>query len=108
MIELHCTYDPETRNAPLADGYKVQGVIHWVSACHAVPTEVRLYDRSFSIEDPGSEEDYIKYFTCPIYIEHLFPCLKRKMKNLYWLIIPQAMRRNIPIYPAYLQYILHS
>jgi glutaminyl-tRNA synthetase len=61
VSELHCTYDPETRNAPPADGHKVQGVIHWVSARHAVPAQVRLYDRLFSIEDPGSEEDFMKF-----------------------------------------------
>ncbi len=37
VIELHCTYDPQTRNGPPADGRKVQGVIHWVSAQHCVP-----------------------------------------------------------------------
>jgi len=61
VIELHCTYDPQTRNAPPADGRKVQGVIHWVSAEHCVSAQVRLYDRLFSIEDPGSEEDFTKY-----------------------------------------------
>ncbi len=73
VIELHCTYDPETRNAPPADGHKVQGVIHWVSASHAVPAEVRLYDRLFSIEDPGSEEDYIKHLN-PESMEILTTC----------------------------------
>lgn len=61
VIEIHCSYDPATRNAPPADGRKVPGVIHWISAQHAVPAEVRLYDRLFSIEDPGSEEDFLKY-----------------------------------------------
>jgi glutaminyl-tRNA synthetase len=62
VVELHCTYDPQTRNGPPADGHKVQGVIHWVSAQHCVPAEVRLYDRLFSIQDPGSEaEDFTKY-----------------------------------------------
>ena len=61
VVELHCTYDPQTGNAPPADGRKVQGVIHWVSARHAVPAEVRLYDRLFSIEDPGSEEEFLNY-----------------------------------------------
>ena len=61
VVELHCTYDPQTRNAPPADGRKVQGVIHWVSAEHCVPAEVRLYDRLFSIENPGAEEDFIKF-----------------------------------------------
>ena len=62
VTELHCTYDPGTRNGPPADGRKVQGVIHWVSARHCVNAEVRLYDRLFSIEDPGSEgDDFTKY-----------------------------------------------
>jgi glutaminyl-tRNA synthetase len=61
VVELHCTYDPATRSGPPADGHKVQGVIHWVSAKHCVPAEVRLYERLFSIEDPGSEEDFTKY-----------------------------------------------
>jgi len=61
VTELHCSFDPATRNAPPADGRKVQGVIHWVSAAHAVSAEVRLYDRLFTIEDPGSEEDFLQY-----------------------------------------------
>ncbi|MEN6331237.1 MAG: glutamine--tRNA ligase/YqeY domain fusion protein [Smithella sp.] len=61
VVELHCTYDPQTRNGAPADGRKVQGVIHWISADHCVPVEVRLYDRLFSIYDPGSEEDFTQY-----------------------------------------------
>jgi glutaminyl-tRNA synthetase len=62
VTELHCTYDPATRNGPPADGHKVQGVIHWVSAEHCVTAEVRLYDRLFSIADPGREgEDFTKH-----------------------------------------------
>ena len=61
VVELHCTYDPATQSGPAADGRKVPGVIHWVSADHGVPVEVRLYDRLFSIQDPGSEEDFIQY-----------------------------------------------
>jgi len=61
VLELHCTYDPTTRDAPPADGRKVQGVIHWVAAEHCWPVEVRLYDRLFSIQDPGSEEDFTRY-----------------------------------------------
>jgi len=61
VLELHCSYDPQTRNAPPADGRKVPGVIHWVSAGHCIPAEVRLYDRLFSIENPGSEEDFVKF-----------------------------------------------
>jgi len=73
IIELHCTYDPQTGNAPPADGRKVQGVIHWVSARHCVPAQVRLYDRLFAIEDPGSEEDFTKYLN-PGSLEILTTC----------------------------------
>ncbi len=73
VVELHCTYDPHTRNAPPADGRKVQGVIHWVAAGHCVAAEVRLYDRLFSIEDPGSEEDFTKYLN-PDSVEILTTC----------------------------------
>ena len=62
IAELHCTYDPETRSGPPADGRKVQGVIHWVSAKHGVPAEVRLYDRLFRIQDPGGlGDDFAEY-----------------------------------------------
>jgi glutaminyl-tRNA synthetase len=74
VTELHCTYDPGTRNGPPADGRKVQGVIHWVSAKHCVTAEVRLYDRLFSIEDPGSEgDDFTKYLN-PGSLEILTTC----------------------------------
>ncbi len=61
IIELHCSYAPETLDGPPADGRKVQGVIHWVSAEHAMPVEVRLYDRLFTISDPGTEEEFLKF-----------------------------------------------
>ncbi|MCG8698342.1 MAG: glutamine--tRNA ligase, partial [Bacteroidales bacterium] len=52
IVELICTYDPETKGGTSADGRKVKGTLHWVSADHAVEAEVRLYDRLFSKEDP--------------------------------------------------------
>jgi glutaminyl-tRNA synthetase len=62
IAEVHCTYDPGTRNGPPADGRKVEGVIHWVSAGHAVPAEVRLYDRLFQVADPaGAEGDFTSH-----------------------------------------------
>src|SRR6266850_1472016 len=51
-VELRCTYDPATRGGDSPDGRKVKATLHWVSAAHAVPVEVRLYDRLFSVEDP--------------------------------------------------------
>ncbi|HEX4932839.1 MAG TPA: glutamate--tRNA ligase family protein, partial [Gemmatimonadaceae bacterium] len=62
VVELRCTYDPATRGGNAPDGRKVQGTIHWVSAQHALPCEVRLYDRLFSRPDPddaGEGEDFV-------------------------------------------------
>jgi glutaminyl-tRNA synthetase len=59
ITELYCTYDPETLSKDPADGRKVKGVIHWVSAAHALPVEIRLYDRLFSVANPGAAEDFL-------------------------------------------------
>jgi glutaminyl-tRNA synthetase len=60
IVELKCTYDPDTRGKNPSDGRKVKGVIHWVSAAHSLDVEVRLYDRLFTAEFP--EEDKSKTF----------------------------------------------
>jgi glutaminyl-tRNA synthetase len=52
IVELRCTYDPATHGGSAPDGRRVKATLHWVSAAHAVPVEVRLYDRLFSVEDP--------------------------------------------------------
>jgi glutaminyl-tRNA synthetase len=52
VVELHCTYDPESRGGASPDGRRVRGTLHWVSAEHALDAEVRLYDRLFSVPDP--------------------------------------------------------
>ncbi|HUK00365.1 MAG TPA: glutamine--tRNA ligase/YqeY domain fusion protein [Stellaceae bacterium] len=57
VVELRCTYDPATRGGSAPDGRKVQGTIHWVSAAHAVPVEVRLYNTLFARPDPGAGGD---------------------------------------------------
>lgn len=57
ITELHCTYDPETRGGYAPDGRKVMGTLHWVSARHAIPAEVRLYDRLFSMPDPDNSDN---------------------------------------------------
>ncbi|ATF54412.1 glutamine--tRNA ligase [Morganella morganii subsp. morganii] len=59
ITTIYCTYDPETLNKDPADGRKVKGVIHWVSVKHAVPAEIRLYDRLFSVPNPGAEDDFL-------------------------------------------------
>ncbi len=53
VIEVHCTYDPATRGGNAPDGRKVKSTIHWVSAAHAVDSEVRVYDNLFTKEDPN-------------------------------------------------------
>jgi len=53
VVEVHCTYDPETRGGNTPDGRKVKGTIHWVSASHAIQAEIRLYDRLFTVENPA-------------------------------------------------------
>jgi len=61
LVELHCTYDPESRGGASPDGRKVKATLHWVSAAHAVDATVRLYDRLFTEENPGVEKDGISY-----------------------------------------------
>ncbi|HUI87806.1 MAG TPA: glutamine--tRNA ligase/YqeY domain fusion protein [Anaerolineales bacterium] len=61
ITEIHCTYDPATRGGDAPDGRKVKSTIHWVSAAHAKPVEIRVYDRLFTKEDPEEgENDYIE------------------------------------------------
>ena len=57
VVELRCTYDPETKSGTGTSDKKVKGTIHWVSARDAVKVEVRLYDRLFNVEDPSADKD---------------------------------------------------
>jgi glutaminyl-tRNA synthetase len=59
IVELRCTYDPDTRSGTGTSDRKVKGTIHWVSAAHAVPAEVRLYDRLFTVADPNAAADFM-------------------------------------------------
>lgn len=61
VTEVHCTYDPATRGGDSPDGRRVKSTIHWVSAQHAIPAEIRLYDRLFTVENPDSDsfKEYI-------------------------------------------------
>jgi len=64
VVELRCTYDPETKSGGPASGRKVKGTSHWVSAEHAIPTEVRLYDNLFTKENPedtAEGEDFVSF-----------------------------------------------
>ena len=58
VVELRCSYDPETRSGLATDVRKVKGTLHWVSADHALKAEVRLYDHLFTKENPEEEEDF--------------------------------------------------
>ncbi|WP_442507275.1 glutamine--tRNA ligase/YqeY domain fusion protein [Novipirellula sp. SH528] len=81
VIEILCTYDPETKSGSDSSGRKVKGTIHWVSADHAVEAEVRLYDRLFTIENPGDPEegktfvDYLNPDSLKVITGYLEPAL---------------------------------
>ena len=74
VVEVHCTYDPETRSGFAPDGRKVDATIHWVSAAHARVAEVRLYDRLFQVANPlEGNADFIEYLN-PKSLEILKSC----------------------------------
>ena len=76
IVELRCTYDPETRSGGSAESRKVKATLHWVSAAHAIPAEVRLYDSLFTRPDPDAVEDGRSYtdFLNPDSLEVLTAC----------------------------------
>ncbi|MCK9425995.1 MAG: glutamine--tRNA ligase/YqeY domain fusion protein [Ignavibacteriaceae bacterium] len=61
VVELRCSFDPETKSGTGTSAKKVKGTIHWVSALQAVPVEVRLYDRLFTIENLASDENWLNF-----------------------------------------------
>ncbi|MEL1224161.1 MAG: glutamine--tRNA ligase/YqeY domain fusion protein [Candidatus Neomarinimicrobiota bacterium] len=78
IVELHCTYDPNTKSGSAPDGRKVKGTIHWVSANDAIDAEVRLYDRLFKKSDPdqgGNFLDALNSESCMVQNAKLEPCL---------------------------------
>jgi len=81
VVELRCTHDPDSRGGNAPDGRKVKGTIHWVSAAHAIPAEVRVYDHLYSRPDPGAEGSYIDDLN-PDSIQVLEGCLlEPSLKN---------------------------
>ena len=76
IVELRCRYDPETKGGSAPDGRKVKGTIHWVSAAHAVPAEVRLYDHLFDRENPSAVEEGHEWtdYLNPNSLETLMDC----------------------------------
>jgi len=65
IIEVHCTYIPESKSHHDTSGINVKGTLHWVSVKHAITLEVRLYDRLFKVEDPSNEEGDFKDYINP-------------------------------------------
>jgi glutaminyl-tRNA synthetase len=84
ITAIHCTYDPASRGGNSPDGRKVKATLHWVSAKHAVKSEVRLYDRLFTEEDPLAQKDMdYKEFLNPDSLKVLPECyLEPFVKNV--------------------------
>jgi len=80
IVELHCTYDPETKSGEAASGRKVKGTLHWVSAAEAVKGQVRLYEQLFSKDNPEEGDDY-KANLNPDSLEVLTGCLLEPSLN---------------------------
>ncbi len=112
IVELRCTYDPATRGGDAPDGRKVKSTMHWVSARHAVAAEVRLYDRLFSVENPGTDEatDFVHELN-PESVEVLSECmvepLLAKAKPLdrfqferqgYFCCDKETVSRGLPVF----------
>jgi len=74
IVELRCTYDPQTRGGNAPDGRKVKATLHWVSAAHGLPAEVRLYDHLFAAAEPGARGDAMDDLN-PASLELLTSCL---------------------------------
>lgn len=74
IVELHCSYDPTTRGGNAPDGRKVKATIHWVSAAHAIPAEVRIYNHLFRTPDPEASDDFLAEIN-PDAVQTLTQCL---------------------------------
>ena len=76
VVELRCTYDPKTKGGDSPDGRKVKATLHWVSAAHALPAEVRLYDHLFTKPNPDDapEGSDFKAHLNPDSLETLTSC----------------------------------
>ena len=113
VIELRCTYDPETRGGWSKDGRKVKGTLHWVSAPHAVKAQVRLYDHLFLKQNPNETEEgktFVDYIN-PNSLEILDDCrLEPSLANApagsrhqflrlgYFCVDPQPTTDNRPVF----------
>ncbi len=86
ITELYCEYIPESRSGSDTSGIKVKGTIHWLSAKHAIPAEVRMYDRLFNDEDPAGHKDS--------YLEYLNPDSLKVIKNA---LVEECLKEAKPL-----------
>jgi len=87
VVELRCSYDPLTRSGSSTSGRKVKGTIHWVSAAHAIAAQVRLYDRLFTVPDPGADDNVMAHLnpnSLEIVDARLEPALARSVAGDAW------------------------
>ena len=74
VTEVYCEYDPESKSGMPGSDRKVKGTLHWVSCGHCLPAEVRLYDRLFSVENPGADERDFRELLNPDSLKVLKDC----------------------------------
>lgn len=95
ISEIHCTYIPESKSGNDTSGIHVKGTIHWVSAQHALPVEVRLYDRLFKVENPSMEEGDFKEYINPNSLEIILTaCAEPSLSNAKPLDKFQFLRKG--------------
>ena len=96
VVELRCTYDPATRGGDAPDGRRPKATLHWVSADHGLPAEVRLYDHLFSRPDPGADGRDL--------FEDLNPASERVIERAYVepALAGTAARPDRPVRAAWL------
>ncbi len=81
VIEIQCTYFPESKSGSDTSEIKVKGTIHWVSAAQAISAEVRLYDRLFKVENPSSEEGDFKDYINPDSLQIIYAFIEPSLQN---------------------------
>lgn len=113
IIELHCTYDPETKSGMSSDVRKVKGTLHWVSAAHSVKAEARLYDHLFTRENPEEDREGAHFtdYINPGSLEVLTSCLLEPglagaapgsryqfLRHGYFIVDPVDSREGSPVF----------
>ena len=110
VVELRCTYDPETKGGDAPDGRKVKATLHWVSAEHAVIAEARLYDRLFNVENPCEDKDIdykshinpdsLKVRSCYVepFLNDAKPGNRYQFERLGYFCVDKASTKEKPVY----------